>query len=93
MNRLLGALLTLATVFGIRAYNKQSAASEVKARLVSLCEGDSACVGSVATHFDACFDDAYTLSSRSQDGQKIARSLVTCLNQKSGEEYFVTSKK
>jgi hypothetical protein len=93
MNRLLGALLTIATVFGIRVYNKQSAASEVKTRLVGLCEGDSACVATVETHFDACFDDSYTLSSRSQDGQKIARSLVTCLNQKAGEEYFVAAKK
>ncbi len=93
MNRLLGALLTIATVFGIRVYNKQSAAAEVKGRLVTLCEGDAACIVTVETHFEACFDDAYTLSSRSQDGQKIARSLVTCLNQKSGEEYFVASKK
>jgi hypothetical protein len=93
MNRLLGAVLTLATVFGIRAYNKQAAASEIKTRLVTLCEGDSACAAAVETHFDACFDGAYTLGSRSQDAQKIARSLVTCLNQKAGEEYFVASKK
>lgn len=92
MNRLLGALLTIATIFGIRVYNKQSTASEVKARLVSLCSGDADCVGSVETHFDACFEDAYSLASRRQDAQKVAQSLVQCLNQKSGEEYFVASK-
>lgn len=93
MNRLLGALLTLAIVFGIRVYHKQEAASEIKARLVALCEGESACAHAVETHFDTCFDDAYTLSSRSQDAPKIAHSLVACLNEKSGESYFVASKK
>jgi len=92
MNRLLGAVLSIATVFGIRVYNKQSTASEVKERLVALCSGDSECVASVETHFDACFEDAYSLASRRQDGEKVARSLVTCLNQKSGEEYFVAKK-
>jgi hypothetical protein len=92
MNRLLGAILGLATIFGIRVYNKNAAAAEVKTRLAALCEGQRACLASVETHFEACFDEAYNVSSRSQDGQKIARSLVTCLNQKSGEEYFVASK-
>ncbi|HEY6547109.1 MAG TPA: hypothetical protein VI589_04355 [Vicinamibacteria bacterium] len=92
MNRLLGAILGLATIFGIRVYNKSAAASEVKTRLASLCESDQKCLASVESHFGACFDDAYQLSSRSQDGQKIARSLVTCLNQKAGEDYFVSSK-
>lgn len=93
MNRLLGALLTLAIVFGIRVYNKQQAASEIRVRLVALCEGESACAHSVETHFDTCFDDAYTLGSRSQDAQKIARTLVTCLNEKSGQGYFVAAKR
>jgi hypothetical protein len=93
MNRLLGALLTIATIFGIRVYNKQSTAHDVKSRLVSLCSGDTECVGSVETHFEACFEDAYSIASRRQDGQKVAQSLVSCLNQKSGEEYFVASKK
>ncbi len=93
MNRLLGALLSIATIFGIRVYNKQTTASEVKARLVTLCSGDSECAASVETHFDACFEDAYSIASRRQDGEKVARSLVSCLNQKSGEEYFVASKK
>ena len=93
MNRLLGAVLTLATIFGIRVYNKQSTASDVKGRLVSLCSGDADCVTSVETHFDACFEDAYSIASRRQDAQKVAQSLVRCLNQKSENEYFVASKK
>jgi hypothetical protein len=93
MNRLLGAFLTLAIVFGIRAYNKQSSASEVKTRLLALCEGDSGCASSVESHFDACFDSSYTLTSRNPDAQKIARSLVTCLNQKSGQGYFVATRR
>lgn len=85
--------MTLAIVFGFRVYNKQSAASEIKTRLMALCEGEPGCASSVGTHFDACFDRSYTLASRSEDAQKIARSLVTCLNEKSGKSYFVASKK
>lgn len=92
MTRLLGAILGLATIFGMRVYNKHAAAADVKTRLASICEADRACLASVETHFGACFDEAYSLSSRSQDSQRIARSLVTCLNQKAGEEYFVASK-
>jgi hypothetical protein len=93
MNRLLGALVTIALIFGIRYYNKQSAAKEVKTKLVSLCSGDPDCVASVEANFDACFEDAYSIASRKEDAQKVAQSLVRCLNSKSGEEYFVASKK
>jgi hypothetical protein len=92
MNRLLGALLALATIFGIRAYNKQATAKEVRAKLETLCTGDSACLASVNANFDACFEEAYGVASRRQDGQKVAQVLVSCLNQKAGESYFVASK-
>jgi hypothetical protein len=92
MNRLLGALLTLATIFGIRVYNKHSAAQEVRAKLETLCAGDSTCLASVASNFDACFEDAYSIASRRRDSQKVAQALVGCLNQKSGEEYFVAKR-
>ena len=93
MNRLMGALLTVAVMFGMRAYNKHSAAADVKTKLVSLCSGDEACIASVETHFDACFENAYAIASRKDDGQRVAQSLVSCLNQKAGEEYFVASRK
>jgi hypothetical protein len=92
MNRLLGAVLTLATIFGIRVYNKHSAANEVRVKLEALCTGDSACLKSVEANFDACFEDAYSVASRKQDGPRVAQVLVGCLNQKSGEEYFVAKK-
>jgi hypothetical protein len=93
MNRLLGALMTLAVIFGMRAYNKHEAASEVQAKLKGLCNGDQACVTSVETNFDACFENAYGIASGKDDAQKIAQSLVSCLNQKSGEEYFIATRK
>ena len=93
MNRLLGALMTVAVMFGMRAYNQHESASEVKAKLTSLCSGDQACIASVETNFDACFENAYGVASGKDDAQKVARSLVSCLNQKSGEEYFVASRK
>jgi hypothetical protein len=91
MNRLLGALLTIALVFGVRFYNKQSAAKEVKARLTTLCEGDSSCVASVDANFDACFDEAYSMAQKKQNEQQVAQSLVTCLNMRSDEPYFTAS--
>ena len=93
MNRLLGALMTIAVIFGMRAYNKHEAASEVKAKLTSLCGGDQPCIASVETNFDGCFESAYGVATSKDDGQKVAQSLVSCLNQKSGEEYFVASRK
>lgn len=93
MNRLLGALMTIAVIFGVRAYNKHAAAAEVKTKLVSLCSGDQACIASVETNFDACFENAYGVASSKDDAQRVAQSLVSCLNQKSGEEYFVASRK
>jgi hypothetical protein len=92
MNRLLGALLTLALVFGVRFYNKYSAAKDVKTRLTSLCEGDSACIASVDAHFDECFDHAYSVAEKKQGEQQVAQALVTCLNTRSDEPYFVASR-
>ena len=93
MNRLMGALLTVAVMFGMRAYNKHSAAADVKTKLVSLCSGDEACIASVETNFDACLENAYGIASRKDDAQRVAQSLASCLNQKSGEEYSVASRK
>jgi hypothetical protein len=93
MNRLLGALVTIALIFGIRHYNKHSAAKEVKTKLVSLCAGDAECIASVEANFDACFEDAFSIASRREDAQRVAQSLVSCLNKRSGEEYFVASRK
>jgi hypothetical protein len=93
MNRLLGALMTIAVIFGMRAYNKHEAAAEVKAKLTSLCSGDQERVASVETNFEACFENAYGIANSKDDAQKVAQSLVSCLNQKSGEEYFVASRK
>ena len=93
MNRLLGALMTLAMLVGMRAYNKHEVTSDLKARLTSLCSGDASCLASIATNFDGCFENAYGVARSKDDGQRVAQSLVSCLSQKSGEEYFVASRK
>jgi hypothetical protein len=91
MNRLLGALLTIALVFGVRVYNKHSAAKEVKTKLTTLCEGDSSCIASVDANFDTCFEDAYSMAEKKSTEQQAAQALVTCLNTRSDEPYFTAS--
>jgi hypothetical protein len=91
MNRLVGAVLAVGVILGMKFWNKQSAYKETKARLVSLCEGDAACVSSVGRDFDACFESAYSMGGKRQGGKLGAENLVRCLNQKSGEQYFAVT--
>ena len=63
MNRLLGALVAVIAIVGMKFYNKASAHDDVQSRLVELCEGDASCQGAVKAHYDACFDSAYIYAS------------------------------
>ena len=91
MNRLVGALLAVAVIFGMKFWNKQSTYKETKAKLVALCEGDATCASSVDRDFDACFESAYSMGGKRQGGKLGADSLVQCLNSKSGEKYFAVT--
>ena len=91
MNRLLVGLVGVALVLGIKLYNKSSAATEVKAHLVQLCQGDSACLASVDQHFDFCFERAYKMGGRHQASSLEPSELVQCLNGRSRKSYFAVS--
>jgi hypothetical protein len=88
MKRLAGALVAIVAVVGMKFYNKASAHDDVQARLIELCEGDDACQTAVRTHYDACFDASYKMGGRRQSSKLDLNTLVKCVNERAGEEYF-----
>lgn len=88
MKRLAGALVAIVAVVGMKFYNKASAHDDVQARLIELCEGDSACQTAVRTHYDSCFDTSYKMGGRRQSSKLDLNTLVKCVNSRAGEEYF-----
>lgn len=88
MKRLAGALVAVVAILGMKFYNKASAHDDVQARLVELCEGDSACQAAVRTHYDACFESSYKMGGRRSSSKLDLGSLVKCVNAKAGEDYF-----
>jgi hypothetical protein len=92
-SRVVMGVLAVALVIGMKFFNKSSDSSEVKAHLVKLCEGDSACVKAVETHFDGCFESSYKMGGRRTAARLEADQLVQCLNRKAGEPYFSASGK
>jgi hypothetical protein len=91
MNKVLGALVAVVAIVGMKFYNKASAHDDVQARLVELCEGDAACQTAVQKHYDACFDSAYKMGGRNQSSKLDLNTLVKCVNSRAGEEYFSVS--
>jgi hypothetical protein len=92
MKRLAGALVGVALVFGLKFYNKSTTAHDVKARLVELCEQDSACIASVDQSFDSCFEQSYKMGGRRQSAHLESQQLIQCVNGRSGKAYFAVSK-
>jgi hypothetical protein len=86
--RLAGALVAVVAILGMKFYNKSSAHDDVKARMVQLCEGDSACQAAVDRHYDACFDSSYKMGGRRQSSKLDVDALVKCVNTRSGVPYF-----
>ncbi len=91
MNRLVGAIVAVMAIVGMKFYNKASAHDDVQARLVELCEGDAACQGAVKAHYDACFDGAYKMGGKNRSSKLDLNVLVKCVNERAGEEYFTVS--
>jgi hypothetical protein len=87
MNRVVGILVAVVAVFGMKFYNKSSSAKEVRTHFDSLCD-DAQCKQALAAHFDACFDSAYKMGGRRKSATLEAGQLVQCLNAKAGKEYF-----
>ena len=92
MKRVAAVLIGVALVLGLKFYNKNAAAHDVKARLVELCEQDSACVAAVDQNFDACFEQAYKMGGRRKSSHLESERLVQCVNGRSGQAYFAVSK-
>jgi hypothetical protein len=88
MNRLLVGLLGVGLVLGLKYYNRSSAATDVKAHLVQLCEGESGCLSAVEHNFDGCFEQAYKMGGRRQASHLESGELVQCLNDKGRKSYF-----
>ena len=91
MKRLAVGLLGAALLLGLKFYNKNSDAKEIKARLVELCEGDTRCTQSVEANFESCFDSSYKMKRRGGSTLETDQ-LVRCLNTASGKSYFASSK-
>lgn len=92
MRRLLGAIVSVGLILGLKFYNKSASAHDVKARLVEVCEQDSGCVAAVDKHFEACFEQAYKMGGRRQSSRLESEQLVQCINTRAGEPYFSVSK-
>jgi hypothetical protein len=92
MKRLAGLVVGVAVIASLRFYNKASAHDDVRARLIELCAGDAQCQGAVQAHYDGCFDSAYGGGSRAAS-RLDASALVSCVNKRSGEEYFTVDEK
>jgi hypothetical protein len=91
MNRLVGAIVAVIAILGMKFYNKASAHDDVQSRLVELCGGDAACQGAVQAHYDACFDSAYKMGGKNRSSKLDLNVLVRCVNDRAGEEYFTVS--
>jgi hypothetical protein len=91
MKRLAGALIGVVAIAGMRFYAKASTHEDVKARLIELCEGDAQCQTAVQTNYDPCFEAAYKLGDRRDASKFDSKAVVTCVNRRSGEEYFTVA--
>jgi hypothetical protein len=90
--RVIVGLLGAAALLGMKFYNKSADHTAVKARLVELCKGDSRCLQSVETNFEACFEQSYKMGGRRKAAQLDTDQFTSCLNSRSGRAYFSASK-
>jgi hypothetical protein len=86
--RVLGVILIIAVVVGLKFYNRSSSHDEAKARLLEVCEGDAGCIKAVEQHYERCFEASYKMGGRRQSSKFDLNKLVGCLNDASGETYF-----
>jgi hypothetical protein len=71
---------------GWQYYSKSQESKEMKARMITMCEGEAACLAAVEQHAAGCFDENYRMGRRSQ-GVKM-EEFVTCVNTRSGTQFF-----
>jgi len=56
-----------------------------------VCAGDSRCVQSVETNFEACFDQAYKMGGRRTASHLASDEFIVCMNNR-GATYFRVKK-
>jgi hypothetical protein len=84
--RILIAIPLVAAFAGWQYYTKSKEAKEMKAEMITMCGGETACAAAVEQHAAACFDENYRMGRRSQ-GVKM-EEFVSCVNSRSGTQFF-----
>lgn len=88
MGRIIGALVALSILFGMKFYTKSNASDDIRAQLIKICSEDSSCAEAVDSHFDSCFGDSYSMGGRRTDAKFDYKGFTSCINAKAGIEYF-----
>lgn len=88
MGRIIGAVITVAVVLGMKFWGKSHDSDETKAHLISVCSGDAGCISTVNNHFDSCFESAYSMGGRHRSSTLNTSALAACLNSRGGQSYF-----
>lgn len=82
------AIPFLAAFIGWQYWSKGNDLKKNHADMVAMCGKDTECLEAVDKYADKCFDENYHMGRRRQ-GVK-TEEFVTCVNQESGAELFVT---
>ena len=89
MNKWIRGGIILAVIVAARifypTYTKGEMHGKVHDHFVEICAGDANCVSAVEANFETCFDAEWSRPSSEFD----AENMATCLNEKSGQEWFV----
>jgi hypothetical protein len=88
LGKIVGGAVVVAAVVGMKMHNKGATEREARETLRNLCAGEAACLEAVETHFDACFESAYSMGSRRRSASFDGQEMVQCINTKSGVEHF-----
>ena len=84
---LIGIALAAAFI-GWQFYNKGQEAKSTKAEMLTMCEGEAACIDAVEKYAASCFDEHYRMGRRSQG--VLMEEFVACVNKSSGTDFFVS---
>ena len=81
--------IALAAAFaGWQYYTKGKEAKEMKANMLSMCAGETACLEAVEKYAASCFDEHYKMGRRRQG--VLMDDFVACVNKSSGTDFFVS---
>ena len=86
--KILIAIPLVAAFAGWQYYTKNKEGKEMKANMLTMCEGDKACLDAVEKYAAQCFDEHYRMGRRSQG--VLTEEFVTCVNKNSGTDFFVS---